>query len=41
MVDGISMEAWNGHYGDAELKHHAEYDQCYFIAPGIVLKDVF
>ena len=41
MVDGISMEAWNGHYSDAELKYHAEYDQHYLIAPGIALKDVF
>ena len=26
VADGIPMEAWNGHYGNAELKHHAEYD---------------
>ena len=41
MVDGISVEAWNDHYGDAELKYHAEYDQHYLIAPGIMFKDVF
>ena len=41
MADGISVEAWNGHYSDAELKYHAEYDQRYLIAPGIMLKDVF
>ena len=35
------MEAWNGHYGDAKLKYHVEYDQHYFIGPGIALKDVF
>ena len=35
------MEAWNSHYSDAKLKHHAEYDQRYFIVPGIALKDVF